>query len=118
MLQTALTLARSLGKDGSGGNAALGLWLGEKYENSLRRKGEKDQADKLVKLFVRLFLSLFHRSPIHSIMSLDPFPSPSVRFSKLTPRPRSFFVSFVLSFFSLSLLFARPATRAIERTSD
>jgi hypothetical protein len=58
MLQTALTLARSLGKDGSGGNAALGLWLGEKYENSLRRKGEKDQADKLVKLFVRLFLSI------------------------------------------------------------
>lgn len=32
MLQTALQLARSLGREGTGGNATLGLWLGQKYE--------------------------------------------------------------------------------------
>lgn len=32
MLETALQMARSLGPEGAGGNAALGAWLGEKYE--------------------------------------------------------------------------------------
>lgn len=36
MLETALQMARSLGPDGAGGNAALGAWLGEKYEGALQ----------------------------------------------------------------------------------
>lgn len=35
MLETALQMARSLGPEGAGGNAALGSWLGEKYEGVL-----------------------------------------------------------------------------------
>jgi hypothetical protein len=34
MLETALQMARSLGPEGAGGNAALGAWLGEKYEGT------------------------------------------------------------------------------------
>jgi hypothetical protein len=35
MLQTALQLARSLGKEETGGHATMGLWLGEMFERAL-----------------------------------------------------------------------------------
>ena len=70
MLQTALQLARSLGREGTGGNATLGLWLGQKFESqspciallsmpwtdlirpltlkdTLRRNGDEKKADAI-----------------------------------------------------------------------
>ncbi|CED83210.1 hypothetical protein [Phaffia rhodozyma] len=69
MLQTALHLSRLLGKDGSHGHAALGLWLGEKYESVLKRNKDPNAAG-VAKLNQR------HREKLAELSASLPHPSP------------------------------------------